>query len=139
MLGVALVTTAGFSWLFTLPTQLRGNANNPYIGIVVFILIPIVLVAGLVLIGLGVLLARKRIRQGLHVLPDHQTSLRTLVSFLAATTVVNIVIGTQGTYRAVEHMETVQFCGQSCHVMKPEFTAHQDSPHAECSLRGLSR
>ena len=29
-----------------------------------------------------------------------------------------------------EHMETAQFCGQSCHVMKPEFTAHQNSPHA---------
>ena len=29
LLGVALVTTAGFSWLFTLPTQLRGHANNP--------------------------------------------------------------------------------------------------------------
>jgi len=27
-------------------------------------------------------------------------------------------------YRAVEHMNTNQFCGQTCHVMKPEFTAH---------------
>jgi formate-dependent nitrite reductase cytochrome c552 subunit len=26
-------------------------------------------------------------------------------------------------------METPQFCGQSCHVMKPEFTAHQFPPH----------
>ena len=39
-------------------------------------------------------------------------------------TVANVVIGSQLTYRAVEHMETVQFCGQSCHVMQPEFTAH---------------
>src|SRR5262249_13936704 len=45
-------------------------------------------------------------------------------------TALNIVIGTQGTYRAVDHMETTQFCGQSCHVMKPEFTAHESSPHA---------
>src|SRR6476646_6501856 len=51
MLGVALATTAGFSWLFALPIQLRGHTNNPYIGIVVFILIPIVLVAGLALIA----------------------------------------------------------------------------------------
>ena len=47
MLGVALVTTAGFSWLFALPTQLRGQASNPYIGIIVFLVIPIVFVAGL--------------------------------------------------------------------------------------------
>ena len=39
-------------------------------------------------------------------------------------TLANLVIGSQVSYRAVEHMETVQFCGQSCHVMKPEFTAH---------------
>jgi len=29
LLGVALVTTAGFSWLFVLPVQLRGHTNNP--------------------------------------------------------------------------------------------------------------
>ena len=29
MLGTALVTTAGFSWLFVLPIQLRGHTNNP--------------------------------------------------------------------------------------------------------------
>src|SRR5262249_31198196 len=42
MLGAALVTTAGFSWLFVLPMQVRGNASNPYIGLVVFIAIPVV-------------------------------------------------------------------------------------------------
>jgi hypothetical protein len=31
MLGVALVTTAGFSWLFVLPVQFRGHTNNPFI------------------------------------------------------------------------------------------------------------
>jgi hypothetical protein len=28
-------------------------------------------------------------------------------------------------------METVQFCGQSCHVMKPEFTAWKHAPHSQ--------
>jgi hypothetical protein len=50
--------------------------------------------------------------------------------FFAVTTAANIVIATQGTYRAVEHMETVQFCGQSCHVMQPEFISHENAPHA---------
>ena len=131
MLGVALVTTAGFSWLFALPTQLRGHTSNPYIGIVVFLVIPIVFIAGLMLIALGVFLARKRIESGLLTVPNRQTYLRRLAIFFAVTTAINIVIGTQGTYRAIEHMETAQFCGQSCHVMKPEFTAHQNSPHAD--------
>lgn len=46
-------------------------------------------------------------------------------------TFLNAVIGSQITYRAVEHMETVQFCRQTCHVMKPEFTAHQRAPHQQ--------
>ena len=133
MLGVALVTTAGFSWLFVLPIELRGHTNNPYIGILVFVIIPVIFVLGLVLIALGVFLARRRIEpaeKGLLEGPDRRTYIRKLAIFFAVTTAANIVIGTQGTYRAVEHMETPQFCGQSCHVMKPEFTAHQDSPHA---------
>ena len=76
MLGVALVTTAGFSWLFVLPTQLRGHTNNPYIGIVVFIFIPVIFILGLVLIALGIFLARRRleqIEQGLLVGADRRT------------------------------------------------------------------
>ena len=136
MVGVALVTTAGFSWLFALPIQLRGRTSNPYIGIVVFILIPIVLVVGLLLIALGIFLARRRIERAEETLPpmDRRAAIRKLAIFFAVMTAINIVIGTQGTYRAVGYMETNQFCGQSCHVMKPEFAAHQNSPHArvEC-------
>ncbi|MGO9518312.1 MAG: cytochrome c3 family protein [Candidatus Korobacteraceae bacterium] len=137
MLGVALVTTAGFSWLFVLPTQLRGHASNPYIGIVVFVVIPVIFILGLVLIALGVFLARRRIareEQELLVSTDRRAFTRRLAIFFAVTSAANIIIGTQGTYRAVEHMETPQFCGQTCHVMKPEFAAHENSPHArvEC-------
>src|SRR5208283_3946886 len=136
MLGVALVTTAGFSWLFVLQMQLRGHASNPYIGIVVFIVIPVLFILGLVLIALGIFLARRRIEGAEQPLlvADRRAFIRRLAIFFAVTTAANIIIGTQGTYRAVQHMETPQFCGQSCHVMKPEFAAHQNSPHArvEC-------
>src|SRR5215469_4741745 len=90
MLGAALVTTAGFSWLFALPLQLRGHSKNPYIGIVVFIFIPVVFVFGLVLMGLGLYIARKRIQQGLSAIPDRQTYLRKLAIFFALTTAANI-------------------------------------------------
>ena len=33
MVGATLVTVAGFTWLFVLPTQLRGYAENPHTGI----------------------------------------------------------------------------------------------------------
>ena len=54
---------------------------------------------------------------------------------MGATTVLNIVIASQLSYGAVSYMDTVTFCGQTCHtVMQPEYTAYQNSPHShvEC-------
>lgn len=128
LLGAALVTTAGFSWLFVLPMHLRGGTDNPYIGLIVFIGIPIVFFAGLALMPVGIFLAKKRLASGLAML-DRRALVQRIVVFFAVMTVLNIVIGSQITYRAVAHMETNQFCGQTCHVMKPEFTAHLTGPH----------
>ena len=131
LLGTGLVGTALISWLFVLPLQARGHVDNPYIGIVVFIVIPMILVAGLGMVPLGVLLARRRARQRLtDRIVDRQVAIRRLLVLGGTVTLINVVVGTQGTYRAVEHMESVQFCGQTCHVMTPEFRSHAVSPHA---------
>ena len=46
-------------------------------------------------------------------------------------TLVGAVVLAVGTYKGVEYMESVEFCGTVCHtVMQPEYTAHQRSPHA---------
>jgi hypothetical protein len=46
--------------------------------------------------------------------------------------VVNIVIASQVSYGAVNYMDSVTFCGQTCHtVMQPEYTAYQNSPHSK--------
>jgi hypothetical protein len=129
MAGVALVTLAGFSWLFVLPTSIGGNAGNPYIGLLVFMAIPAVFFAGLALIPIGIALGRRKAASGLGEVADRRTAWRRAGIFFAVMTLANVVIGSQLTYRAVEQMETVQFCGQSCHVMKPEFTAHLLQPH----------
>jgi nitrate/TMAO reductase-like tetraheme cytochrome c subunit len=130
MLGAALVTLAGCSWLFVLPSHLRGHVDNPYIGLLIFIVIPIVFFLGLTLIPIGVALAKRRVATALDAVEDRRAAWRRLAVFFGVMTAVNVVIGSQVTYRAVEHMETVQFCGQSCHVMKPEYTAHLSEPHS---------
>jgi hypothetical protein len=129
MLGVTLVTLAGCSWLFLLPVHMRGHVDNPYIGLLVFIAVPVFFFAGLALIPIGVALTRRRWAASLDTVPDRKQAWRRAGAFFALMTMANILIGSQVSYRAVEHMETVQFCGQSCHVMKPEFTAHQTAPH----------
>jgi hypothetical protein len=129
MLGAALVTLAGFSWLFVLPLNIRGGpVNNPYIGLLVFIAVPIVFFAGLVLIPIGIALAKRKVTASLDEIEDRRTAWRRVGIFFGVMTVANVVIASQLSYRAVEHMDTVQFCGQTCHVMKPEFTAHAAMP-----------
>jgi hypothetical protein len=131
MVGAALVTLAGFSWLFVLPANIRGYVGNPYIGLLVFIAIPAVFFAGLALIPVGIAFARRRATTGFTDAADRRAAWRRAGIFFAVMTVANMIIGSQLSYRAVEHMDTVQFCGQTCHVMKPEFTGHQLAPHHE--------
>src|SRR5215467_15843092 len=132
LLGVALVTTAGLSWLFVLPLQIRGHASNPYVGIIVFLILPVLFFAGLALIPVGIYLSKRQIQKGMaEATFDRKTALKRLGWFFGLTTLANILIGTQVTYRAVEHMETPQFCGATCHTMRPEFAAYQNSPHSK--------
>lgn len=128
--GAVLTTVAGCTWILALPRQIRGHDTNPYIGILLFIILPVIFALGLVLMPIGMWLSRRAVRQGLKQAITRQTSLRRLAVFLVVATILNIVIMSQLSYRALEYMEGTQFCGQSCHVMKPEFTAHRGSPHA---------
>jgi nitrate/TMAO reductase-like tetraheme cytochrome c subunit len=130
--GTALVTTTVISWLFVLPLHLRGHVNNPYVGIVIFLILPALFFTGLLLIPLGIYAGKREIRHGLEVPAfDRKAALYRLAWFFGITTVLNVLIGTQFTYRAVKQMETPQFCGQSCHTMNPEFAAYSNSPHAK--------
>jgi len=135
LLGVALLVTAVVSWLFVLPQQVRGHVDNPYVGILVFLILPAIFFTGLVLVPIGVFLSKHQIGGKLAEQSfDRKTALRRIAWFFGATTLLNILIGTQVSYRAVKYMETPQFCGATCHTMNPELAAYQNSPHSrvEC-------
>src|ERR1700730_12404031 len=78
MLGVAFVTLAGCSWLFVLPAHLRGHADNPYIGLLIFIAIPIAFFLGLALIPVGVALAKRRVTAAFNAVEDRRAAWRRL-------------------------------------------------------------
>ena len=137
LIGVVLVTTATVLWVFLLPTLLRNQTNNPYIGIPAFLLLPAVFVVGLILIPIGILLRRRsRRRQGLRVtsIPElrlESPELRRLIGFVAVASFVNVIVFGQWGYSAVNYMDSAAFCGLACHkVMQPEYTAYANSPHA---------
>jgi len=135
LVGSALIATALISWLFVLPLQIRGHASNPYVGIIVFLVLPGVFFTGLILVPIGIYLSKRRIREGFTQTEfDRRAALWRVVWFFVVVSAVNILIGTQLTYRAVTYMETPQFCGASCHTMHPELAAYRNSPHSrvEC-------
>jgi hypothetical protein len=139
--GVVIVTTATVFWLFLLPITLRGQTENPYVGILAFLALPAPFFAGLLMIPLGIWRKRKREgRSGIYPpefppLTWENADLRRLAYFFGAATVFNLAIASQLTYNAVGYMDSVTFCGETCHaVMQPEYTAYQNSPHSrvEC-------
>lgn len=137
LLGVVIVTTATVFWLFLLPFTLRGEITHPYIGILIFLLLPAGFIVGLVLVPLGIILRRRRDRRAgltqtsFPSLNWQNQQFRRLVMFIAVTTFLNVVITSQFAYGAVNYMDTTTFCGLTCHrVMDPEYTGHANSPHA---------
>jgi nitrate/TMAO reductase-like tetraheme cytochrome c subunit len=135
-LGLLLVITALSTWLFFLPAT-RSDHENPYTGMIVYLLLPAVFFAGLGFIALGVVIGRRRIRERLDAgTVNVETMRRRLVVFVMLTIGVNLIVGTQATYRAIHYMETPQFCGGICHSERPQYVAHKDSNHAsvECAV-----
>ena len=91
VVGTALVTTAVLSFLFALPHQIRGHVNNPYIGIIIFRILPVIFFAGLTLIPIGIYLGKRRLQKALVLQePDRKTVIRRLAWFFGVTTILNI-------------------------------------------------
>ena len=137
LIGVILVTTASVFWLFLLPTTMKGVASSPYIGILSYMGLPSLFFLGLFLIPIGIFTRnRSEHASGLYPvsfppLTWSNPDLRRLVMFLVVTTLVNLIIASQASYAAINYMDSVQFCGTTCHtVMQPEYIAYQNSPHS---------
>jgi nitrate/TMAO reductase-like tetraheme cytochrome c subunit len=136
--GVVLTTSGGATLIaFWFYDFLLPGPPHPYIGILLFVILPGVFVVGLLLIPTGILLQRRRLSakgELLHEYPAislREPMVRHAVVFVALATFLNVIIFGTASYRGVEYMDSTQFCGQTCHtVMQPEFAAYQGSPHA---------
>ncbi len=140
--GAILTTSSAITLVaFWLADIAIGGSLHPYAGVIFFLVLPGVFVLGLLLMPIGALLHWVRLRRAGLLPPTYPQidfsvpSLRHALGWVAGLTVVNIIIFSVGAYRGVEYMDSVKFCGQTCHtVMQPEYTAYQNSPHArvEC-------
>ena len=117
-----------------------GIIANPYTGVLTFLVGPMVLAVGLILVPVGILRERRRlaskgvVAETFPVLDLNRPEQRKTVTLFGAVTVGLLLLMAVTTYGAAQFMETREFCGDVCHqVMAPEATGHQASPHARVS------
>jgi nitrate/TMAO reductase-like tetraheme cytochrome c subunit len=135
--GVVIVTAATVTWLIFLPITLRQGIFHPYVGIVIYLLLPGIFILGLLLIPAGNALRRRRLRKAGKLPAEFQPidlrnrELRKMLLFIGITTFLNIIIASQFFYSSVRYMETSNFCGATCHVMQPEYSAYEVAAHSK--------
>ncbi len=141
LLGGVLALVAFGGLIFFLGIQFLQVEPSPYIGMLVYAGLPLVLVIGLLLIPVGMMWeARRRMRSarlGRGVPPALKLDFgnpRHLVGVLAFATITILILGVLGAtgFGAVEFMDSPTFCGTTCHtVMQPQYEPYQRSAHAE--------
>lgn len=141
MVGAVLATGSAFAvvacWAFEIGFA-RDPEAHPYAGILFYLGLPAVLVLSLLLILAGALRLRHRLvrRAELPALYPRidlsEPHLRRAAVLISFAVFVSIVIFTTGSYMSIQYMDSVRFCGATCHtVMQPEYAAYLHSPHSQ--------
>jgi hypothetical protein len=132
-LTTASAVTLIFYWIVNLMT---GRFANPYLGLIFFLGLPGLFVLGLILIPIGMWRRRAVLLRTGQIPPSYpeirldNALFRHGVIVVLVATAVNLAIVSIATYQGVTYMDSASFCGTSCHVMKPQWTAYQESPHS---------
>jgi len=144
LVGAVLVTLSLANIIFLLLIAMFGSENKPYLGIFAFMIFPAILIVGLVMVPIGMLLRRYRLRR---LAPDqipaypridlNQPAQRRAFAYATGFLMLLVVISAVLSYRAYQFTDSVTFCGAVCHApMNPEYTAYQDSPHSRVACVG---
>ena len=135
--GGAITSAAGVTMIGYWLVELLGRPNdNPYLGIIFFLILPVLFIAGLMLIPVGVFIRRKKLLKA-GLIPAQYPKIdlndrifRHGLDIVLVATIVNLLVVSMASYRGAAYMDSPQFCGQSCHVMHPEYAAYKISAHS---------
>jgi hypothetical protein len=138
LVGAVLTTSSALTMIGAwIVDALRERPLHPYAGIILFLILPGVFVLGLLLIPLGALWRRRKLRvQG--ALPAEyppidfgHAPLRRGAALVLGATFVNVALMSAASYQGVAYMDSTEFCGVTCHsVMAPEYAAFKESAHS---------
>src|SRR6185436_11287064 len=142
--GAAIASAALVSVVLLFLVEITSKAENPYLGILTYIIFPSILILGLSVMLLGRFLERRRRHRAspTEVSPFPKLDLndaRARHAFFVFLLVTFLFISASafGSYKAYEYTESVSFCGETCHtVMKPEHVAYKAGAHARVGCVG---
>ncbi len=135
---IALISLFMIVFLFIITTIFSKGTS--YIGIVIYMVLPAFLVIGLILIPIGMIIKFKKQAKEKEAdkkalrwpsIDFNETRQRNAFMIFAVGSTIFLLLSAVGSYEAFHYSESVEFCGKLCHkVMKPEYVAYQNSPHA---------
>jgi hypothetical protein len=135
--GVALAANSLLVIVVLFLFSMFSENSNTYLGLFIYIIVPMFLVIGLLMIPLGIILKiRKKEAPGEEVgnwpvFNFNDPKFRKGFFAITMITIVLLLISAMGSYEAFKYSESVEFCGTLCHkVMEPEYVSYQHSPHA---------
>ena len=114
------------------------NFGGSYIGLFIYMVLPAIMIAGLLMIPIGMRLNSRRAKRAEEageklnwpVLNFNNVATRNASMIFVFGTIFLIIISSVGSYEAFHITESVEFCGKLCHnVMEPEYTTYQGSSH----------
>ncbi|MBN1819342.1 MAG: NapC/NirT family cytochrome c [Prolixibacteraceae bacterium] len=112
--------------------------GGSYIGLFIYIILPIFMIVGLILIPIGMRINRKKARKAARegkiarwpVFDLNNIATRNAAIIFLIGSVFLLIISSIGSYEAFHYTESVEFCGKLCHkVMEPEYTTYHGSSH----------
>jgi hypothetical protein len=146
LIGTVLVVVSLLLIMVLFVMQAMGFEGGAYLGILTFVILPMLFLLGLALIPIGLWWRKRKdarlAAQGkdvghLPVIDLNNESTRGVILTFVALAVPVLALAAGLTFKAVHYMDSTEFCGMACHkVMQPEFTAFKRSPHVSVGCAG---
>ncbi len=140
--GAALAFISLMLIIFMMTISFIFGIGDNYTGLFTFIILPVFLIIGLIMIPIGAIRKAKKIKKlegddeefKFPIVNLNEPSQRTAVFIFGLGSTIFLLFSAIGSYEAFHYSESVEFCGTLCHtVMEPEYVAYQNSSHAKVS------
>jgi len=138
LIGATIALIAFFMIVFLFMITGILQQQGSYMGLIVYILLPAVMITGLLLIPIGMFFTARKMRLEKEIEKDEWPKIdlnnlrhRNAFFIFSIGTTIFLFLSGIGSYEAFHFTESVEFCGEICHsVMEPEYVAYQHSSHA---------